>query len=94
MPVADCPLCGRSRLPLRKNGTFRSHPNHAGNRCPGTGRRPLTWVDKRMPGCHECWDWITQPLMAEAIASVGIETGGIDVKRLVGAYHMNKHKEE
>lgn len=95
--VADCPLCGRNRLPLRKNGTFRSHPARWGtDACRGTGRRPLTWLvvdGGELPDCDECWTWLNRPWMAEAIFSVGIETGGVDVRRLVGAFHMNRHKE-
>lgn len=41
MTAADCPLCARRDLPLRRNGTFRSHPARQGtDACPGTGRKP------------------------------------------------------
>lgn len=97
MAVADCPLCGRPRLPLRRDGSFRSHPGRAGGlatvACPSTGRKPLTWAEER-PACGQCCTWLLQPHMAEAIASVGIETGRVDVPRLVGAYHLNRHREE
>lgn len=95
MSTADCPLCGGKNLPLRRNGSFRSHPARPGGMvtaCPATGRKPLTWHE-RVPACDRCWAWLNRPWMAEAIASVGIETGGVDVHKLVGAYHLNRHEE-
>lgn len=63
-----------------------------------TKPKPLEWYDIGrgliIPSCRKCEDYITQPGMAEAIASVGIETGGINVKKLVEGYHGRKHQEE
>ena len=93
MTVANCPLCRRERLPLRRDGSFRSHPQPGTlGTCPATGRKPLGW-NLGLPACDRCCTWLLQPGMAEAIASVGIETGGVDVHNLVGAYHLNQHKE-
>lgn len=38
-PAGTCGACGEL-LPLRQNGTLRSHRNQHGVRCPGVGRRP------------------------------------------------------
>lgn len=78
MTVASCPLCRGIRLPLRRDGSFRSHPQPGTlNACPATGRKPLTWLEPHLPGCDRCCTWLLQPGMAEA----------------VGAYHLNQHKE-
>jgi hypothetical protein len=61
------------------------------------GRRPLQWVDTGyglMPACLRCYDFLTQPGMAEAVASVGIERGGgVNVRSMVDLYHANRHEE-
>ena len=60
------------------------------------GRRPLEWDDfgsGQVPACSECFELLCQPFMAEAIASVGIETGGVDVRRMMNRYHADGHKE-
>jgi len=62
-----------------------------------TKRKPLRWLEtgrgRHIPDCLDCYDWIRQPGMREAVASVGIETGGIDIYRLVNDYHANRHEE-
>ena len=62
-----------------------------------TARKPLRWYDLshgyQVPGCDACEDFISQPGMAEAIATVGIETGGVNVRRMVEQYHANRHQE-
>jgi len=64
---------------------------------PVTKRKPLQWVDvgagKFAPDCDRCFEFLCRPFMAEAIASVGIETGGVDVRRLLDRYHANRHEE-
>ncbi len=59
------------------------------------GRKPLEWLNTefgQLPDCGECLAWLHKPFMAEAIASVSIETpGGVDVRRMVDAYHAAKH---
>jgi len=62
-----------------------------------TKRKPLQWLDvggrHQVPGCGRCFEFLTQPHMAEAIASVGIETGGVDIRRLLDEYHANRHQD-
>jgi hypothetical protein len=62
-----------------------------------TKRKPLRWVDvggrHAVPDCETCFDFLTQPHMAEAIASVGIETGGVNIRQLLDRYHANRHVE-
>lgn len=63
-----------------------------------TGRKPLEWIDVGeqywpMPACASCQVYLNKPGMAEAIASVGIETGEVDVKALVERYHEGRHKD-
>lgn len=61
-------------------------------------RKPLEWVDvggrHAVPDCGRCFDFITQPHMAEAIASVGLDRGGIDIRALLNGYHANGHRED
>lgn len=67
-----------------------------------TKRKPLEWTTialagkgyAHLPDCRYCQDWLDRPHMAEAIASVGIETGGVNVRRMVDQYHTNRHQEE
>jgi hypothetical protein len=54
--------------------------------------KPLEWTEG-WPDCVDCAQFLSRPFMAEAIASVGIETR-IDVKRLVEQYHNNRHQED
>jgi hypothetical protein len=62
-----------------------------------TKRKPLEWYEvapgKFAPGCDTCFEFLCRPLMAEAIASVGIEHGGIDIRGLLDRYHANRHSE-
>jgi hypothetical protein len=62
-----------------------------------TKRRPLEWIDVNgpfdMPDCQRCFAYLCRPSMAEAVASVGIETGGIDIRTLLDSYHANGHRE-
>lgn len=62
-----------------------------------TKRKPLEWIeldeDHEIPNCMDCLDWLSQPGMAEAIASVGIERGGNVGIHAVEQYHANRHRE-
>jgi hypothetical protein len=61
------------------------------------GRRPLQWVDAGpylLPDCYDCHQFLSQPGMAEAVASVGIERGSVNVRDMVDRYHANRHDEE
>jgi len=64
-----------------------------------TKRKPLQWVPSPwtksgdMPDCYDCLEWLMAPGIAEAIASVGIETGGVNVHAMVDSYHANRHRE-
>lgn len=59
--------------------------------------KPLTWTqgaaDQQWPDCSICCDWLWQPFMREAIASVSIEHP-VNVKRLVEQYHEGGHRDE
>lgn len=60
------------------------------------GRKPLQWDHGpygSYPACGGCIEWLSRPGMAEAIASVGIERGGVDVRRMVEYYHREGHRE-
>lgn len=44
--VGTCPVCGKARLPLRANGTMRSHASRTVlpkflTTCTGTGRKAV-----------------------------------------------------
>jgi hypothetical protein len=67
-----------------------------------TKRWPLAWHqvgtkrDILIPDCPECFEHLTQPMMAEAVYSVAIETGGDPAamaRRVVDRYHANRHRE-
>ena len=64
-----------------------------------TRRKPLGWLDTewgRIPDCSTCIDYMAQPWMAEAVASVAIEhptTPGALMRRTVDTYHANRHRE-
>lgn len=70
----------------------RSHCRMCIRRLP----KPLTWTEvgpnRLWPDCGRCVDYLTQPFMAEAIASVGIERP-INTRRLVEQYHEGGHRE-
>jgi hypothetical protein len=61
-----------------------------------TKRKPLEWIDLvdgyETPDCAKCEEWLMQPGMAEAVASVGIEYPGAG-RRAVEQYHANRHQE-
>lgn len=106
-----CGACG-SRARLRADGrlglhyyTLRAHAGHVVGRppCPGTGNppRPLTWDPDGRPECGECLWFLYGPdsdahLLAEAISSVAIETGGDPARMLrdlMHRYHDGDHQE-
>ncbi len=63
--------------------------------------RPLTWTGDEAdllgyPDCPECLEYLTQPGMVEAAASVGIERGkstGLMLREVVEAFHARGHQE-
>lgn len=62
-------------------------------------RKPLEWFgdeDGRLgfPACDKCFDYMTQPGMIEACASVGIEHGkstGLMLRDAVNHFHVERH---
>ncbi len=67
-----------------------------------TARKPLQWYgdeDGRIgyPICQECSDYMNEPRLIEACASVGIEKGkstGQLLRETVNAFHARKHEEQ
>lgn len=64
-----------------------------------TKRKPLEWIEVgggMWPACVECSDWLSGPLMAEAIVSTAIENGSSSstlARRITDQYHANRHRE-
>lgn len=64
-------------------------------------RKPLKWYgdeDGRLgyPTCPECFDYLAQPGMIEAAASVGIEHGkstGLMLREVTDDFHARGHQE-
>ena len=93
----QCPVC-RYSCRLRKDGTLQAHHGFIGSEpqpgCAGSGQWPAT---RDVMECGGCMGYLnSQPHMAGACASVGIERGkstGQMLREYLEAFHERGHRE-
>jgi len=93
----QCPVC-RYSCRLRKDGTLQAHHGYTGSEwqpeCAGSGQWPATHDVMECGGCMEYLR--SQPHLAGACASVGIEHGrstGQMLRDYLTGFHERGHRE-